>query len=237
MLHEDGTWYMFFEVMNADRETGEIGLATSRDALSWKYARIVLSEPFHLSYPYVFRWEGRHYMVPETLGADCIRLYQARRFPTDWTPVADLVGGAFADPSLFRFRGRWWMFACDRPYRHDSLRLYHARELRGPWREHPCNPLVENDPCKARPAGRVGRSSLGLVRFGQVCSPDYGMAVRAFRIDELTLRSYRETEILAGPVLSAAGGEAWNALGMHHVDAHRTAPGRWIACVDGFRTA
>jgi hypothetical protein len=55
MLHENGTWYMFFEVMNARDRKGDIGLATSVDGLKWTYQQIVLSESFHLSYPYVFK--------------------------------------------------------------------------------------------------------------------------------------------------------------------------------------
>src|ERR1041385_4993881 len=53
MLRRDNTFYMFMEVMNAGTRRGEIGLATSDDALSWTYKQIVLSEPYHLSYPYV----------------------------------------------------------------------------------------------------------------------------------------------------------------------------------------
>jgi len=67
MLQHNGLWHMFFEVMNAQRRCGEIGLATSSDALSWTYKQIVLSEPFHLSYPYVFAWQGEYFMVPETI--------------------------------------------------------------------------------------------------------------------------------------------------------------------------
>jgi len=56
MLKFDRTWYMFFEVMNRQSCKGEIGLAMSRDAFHCSYQPIVLREPFHLSYPYVFEW-------------------------------------------------------------------------------------------------------------------------------------------------------------------------------------
>src|SRR5215467_13337522 len=54
MIRVGGRWHMFFEVMNAGIDKGDIGLATSSNGLDWKYEQIVLSEPFHLSYPYVF---------------------------------------------------------------------------------------------------------------------------------------------------------------------------------------
>jgi hypothetical protein len=40
-------------------QEGEIGLATSEDGLKWDYKQVVLNEPFHLSYPYVFEWQVR----------------------------------------------------------------------------------------------------------------------------------------------------------------------------------
>jgi len=56
MVRTEGRWHMFFEV-GADGQ-GQIGWATSDDAIRWVYGRIVLKEPFHLSYPYVFEWQG-----------------------------------------------------------------------------------------------------------------------------------------------------------------------------------
>src|SRR5579871_836262 len=70
MVKVDNLWHMFFEVLNNTPNLGEIGHATSKDALNWQYQRIVLKEPFHLSYPYVFRWNDDFYMTPETLGAE-----------------------------------------------------------------------------------------------------------------------------------------------------------------------
>src|SRR5688572_24477234 len=51
MVSVNGLWYMFFELWNRDSRKGEIGLATSVDGAQWSYQRVVLAEPFHLSYP------------------------------------------------------------------------------------------------------------------------------------------------------------------------------------------
>src|SRR5712692_8484557 len=84
MVRRVGAWYMFFEVLNQATDRGEIGLATSSDGLSWTYRQIVLAEPLHLSYPYVFEWQGEYYMVPETLAAQSVRLYRHETSPTRW---------------------------------------------------------------------------------------------------------------------------------------------------------
>lgn len=232
MLHKDGRWYMFFEVLHRDTLLGQIALATSDDALTWTYKQIVLGEPFHLSYPYVFEWQGDYYMIPETLGASAVCLYKADDFPTRWSLQQKLIAGPHADPSIARFAEFWWLFTCSTPYLHDTLRLYFAPDLVGPWKEHPRSPLIANDTCRARPAGRILQHEGELIRFSQECAPDYGTGVRAFQIKELTRDTYVEVEYPNSPVLSPSG-LAWNALGMHHVDAHRQPDGNWIACVDG----
>jgi hypothetical protein len=236
MLRAAGMWYLFFEVLNWRTRMGEIGLAVSADGLRWSYRQIVLAEPFHLSYPYVFRWGHDYYMIPETHEAGGARLYQAVDFPTRWAAVATLLEGPYlADASVFRHHGRWWMFADASAARdHATLRLYHAEALRGPWREHPRSPVIAHDPHNARPAGRVLAVNGQAVRFAQSAVPEYGTDVRAFRIDELTTTAYHEQEVPHNPVLGPSG-SGWNASGMHHVDAHRLADGSWLACVDGWQ--
>ena len=225
-------WFMFFEVLRQDSNLGEIGLATSEDGFVWRYERIILREDFHLSYPYIFEWQNDYYMLPETLGANAVCLYKADEFPVRWSLSARLIEGQGADPSVVRFNDLWWLFFCSTPYQHDTLRLYFAEQLTGPWREHPKSPIVKANMCHARPAGRVLPFKGKLIRFAQDCVPQYGSRVRAFDILELTTNRYLEVENAASPILQGSGA-GWNAMGMHHVDTHRQSDGTWLACVDG----
>jgi hypothetical protein len=231
MVNVDGLWHMFFEVLNNAPNRGEIGRATSLDGLTWRYERIVLQEPFHLSYPCVFQWNSDFYMIPETLGAEVVRLYRATSFPDRWTVVKDLVPGKHADPSIFFRDNRWWLYTCPTPHQHDSLNLYSSDDLFSNWTEHPLSPIISGNKSIARPGGRVLQFDGRLIRFTQDCVPTYGRQVRAFEIIELTTTTYKEHEVAESPVLAPDGG-AWNVSGMHHVDAHR-ANGSWLACVDG----
>jgi hypothetical protein len=238
LVRAENCWYMFFEVLDRTTKRGEIAVATSDDGTTWKYRQIVLSEKFHLSYPFVFEWDGACYMVPETHQARSIRLYRAEEFPYRWRHIETLMTGErFADSTLVRHADRWWLFTETSPeMRHDTLRLYSSDDLRGPWVEHPRSPIVQSDPHGARPGGAVVQTPDGLIRFAQDCAPRYGLGVRAFRITTLTASEYRE-EPVADHALYAGTGQGWNAAGMHHVDAHCIAPGRWIASVDGWREA
>jgi hypothetical protein len=234
LIRDDDRWQMFFEVMNWRANKGEIGLAVSADGFRWEYQGIVLREPFHLSYPYAFSWQGEHFMIPETHQAHAIRLYRASRFPSEWSLVATLLEGPYlADASIFRYDDRWWLFAETNPaVTHDTLRLYHADTLTGPWTEHPESPVVTGNPHIARPAGRIVTADGALYRFAQNCSPAYGLDVRAFEITELSTEQYRERPLQTDPILGPSG-HGWNARGMHHLDAHHLDDGRWLAAVDG----
>jgi hypothetical protein len=234
MIFRDGHWYLFFEVLRKDTLLGEIGLAVSSDLLAWKYQQIVLRESFHLSYPCVFEWEGNSYMVPETLGANEIRLYKSYDYPRGWRLLCSLIPGQHADPSIFRYEDRWWMFTCDTPYAHRSLRLYGAARLEGPWEEHPRSPIVEDDARFSRPAGRVVSYEGRLIRFAQDCSEQYGSQVWAFEITSLDRAGYQERLVSAIPVVGGRVQGLWQTSRMHHIDAHANSAGGWIACVDGW---
>ncbi len=232
MVREAGRWHMFFEVEAAggSANIGKIGLATSPDGASWQYERIVLEEPFHLSYPYVFPWKGDYYMVPETRAVREVRLYRAVDFPYAWEFAGILMQRRrFADSSLFHWRGRWWMFTDSG---NTTLRLYFAEALSGPWREHPRSPIVRRDPRIARPGGRAVVLEDGIIRYAQDDQKSYGSQVWGFRVTALSRRVYRE-EASPVPVISAGGG-GWRRFGMHTIDPHHLEDGRWIACVDGF---
>ncbi len=234
LCRADGRWYMFFEVVEAIDGKGVIAVATSDDGFRWVYDRVVLREPFHLSYPYVIEWRGEFYMIPESRQSRSVLMYRAVSFPHRWEVASTLLDDVpFVDSSLFRFEQKWWMFAAAIwPDGGSTLLLHYADDLSGPWRAHPANPIV-NEAGFPRPAGRVVVSDGSLVRFAQSGYPHYGTEVHAMRIVELSTERYLEeplqTEAVLGP------GDGWTSGGMHHIDAQLAANGSWIACVDGWR--
>lgn len=242
LIRGDSVWHLFFESIRGNRWTrtrtgGVIAHATSIDGIRWQFQGVVLDEPYHISYPHVFEWEGQYYMIPETRAAGQVRLYRAAPFPERWELARVLLEGAYADATPLHWQGRWWLFAERSTGRrnrgtNDTLRLFQARDLMGPWEEHPLSPIVAGDGRAARPAGRMLVHEGRLYRFAQVDVPSYGRSVRAFEITRLTPTEYEEHPATPDPLLDASGG-GWNAIGMHHIDAHEIAPGRWIAAVDG----
>lgn len=234
LVREGDTWYMFFEVMNTQSGRTEIAVATSEDGFHWNYRQIVLAEPFHISYPYVFKWENEYYMIPSSFRSNAVRLYKSIDFPTQWSFVGELLKGKYVDASILRFENKWYLFTCSDPHTNEDLRLYHADQLPGPWFEHPASPIVRQDAHRARPGGRMVIWEGRILRYAQDDLPRYGTQVRVFEITELTPTSYEERELGESPVLRA-GENPWATMGMHNIDPQPFEGNRWIAAVDGYR--
>lgn len=228
MVNENGTWYLFFEVLNKGNDQGDVGLATSRDGKTWYYEKIVLDESFHLSYPQVFKSGDSYYMIPESKQSGYVRLYKAVNFPNEWKVVKNLYEGKYVDPSIVHHDGKWWIFALRN---NRELTLHYADTLEGEWKEHPLSPLVVDNANITRSGGRIVEYQGKLYRFIQDGIPSYGSQVRVFEIDRMDTERFQEHEIVESPVLEGTG-KGWNAKLMHHVDAHLLPDGHWLAVVD-----
>ena len=233
MAIEGGRFYMFFEVLNRTTQQGDIGYAESNDGKKWEYKKIIVDEPFHLSYPYVFKWDDSYYMTPESHQDLSVRLYKATAFPGEWHYVKSILNGDhYTDPSIFRQNSMWWLLCSNT--QNDALNLYYADSLLGTWVAHPMNPVVKLNRHISRPAGRVLVQDGHTYRFGQDDDPRYGIQVYAFEISELSKTSYKEKSASSSPVVTMTG-SGWNGAGMHTVDAHLV-NGVWMAAVDGQKT-
>jgi len=229
LLRRGDRWYMFFEVVNKDRNIGEVAFASSSDLLRWEYGAVVMRESFHLSYPQIFEHNGTVYMVPETRQAGAIRLYSAANFPEDWRLVSVLAEGLYADSTVLFHEGKWRMFA-QRGL--DELRLFQSDHLESGWTGHPGNPFWPANRMYCRPGGRVLSYEGNLYRMAQDGLESYGKHLRVMRIERLTDTEFAEREIAESPIFSATG-KGWNGVAMHHMDAVEMAPGDWLAAVDG----
>lgn len=230
-------WLMFFEIFNIKKNRGEISFARSKDGYSWDYQHVILSENFHLSYPYVFEFESNWYMIPESCEANSVRLYKAKKFPDQWEFVSEiLIGERFVDSSILNFEGVWWLFVGVEPAEGGAcnmLKLYYADHLLGEWIEHPMSPIVSNNSDISRPAGRMRQIGDRPIRFAQDCTVRYGYNVSAIRIESLTKHHYVEEKIQHDlDYLFELGTMPHNKVGMHHLDFIVSNDSRCKACVD-----
>jgi hypothetical protein len=231
LFHEGNNWYMFFEIYDNVLGRGRIGVARSSDGYKWSYDRVVLTDTFHLSYPQVFKANGKYYMVPESNSQHTVFLYEAQNFPYNWVRVGKLVqGDPYNDPSIFYYNGTWWLFASNPT--NQVTYLFYSDNLTSGWVQHPRSPVNVNDSSKARPGGRsfVYKGDR-IIRIAQKDDITYGEKVRAFQVTTLTKTDYAEIELPESPLLGPSGA-GWNRDGMHHYDPWWDVD-HWVVAVDG----
>lgn len=230
ILLNNSTYYMFFEVYDKSLDRGVIGLATSKNGEKWKYEKIVLTENFHLSYPYVFEYNGEFYMIPETSEINRVILYKAKSFPYKWEKTNELLHGNYVDSSIFQYEDKWWMLSG----KNKTLHLFYSDHLDKGWKEHPKSPLITNNNKITRPSGRVIVYKNKIYRYTQDGEPNYGSAVRVFMIKQLTKNEYEEEEL--GLVLKGTNtNKDWRKDGMHSIDQIMIEENKWLVAVDGHK--
>jgi hypothetical protein len=156
----------------------------------------VLKRDYHLSYPFMFRWNDRYLMIPETAANKTIEVYAADSFPNEWKLEMVLFEGIAArDATLFEIEGVWWMFvAIADTHFSDELHVYYSESPLGPWKPHAQNP-VKSDVRNSRPAGRLFYWKGDLYRPAQDSSRRYGYAMRINKVVRLTPAEFREEEV------------------------------------------
>jgi hypothetical protein len=154
-----------------------------------------LERPYHLSYPFVFEYQGEFYMIPETYFAERVELYRATEFPYRWELIQVLQDKvAAADTTLWMEDGIFYFFTSIAEKgltENDNLYLFYSDELTGCWRPHPGNPVCQ-DVRRSRSAGHLFRRNGSLIRPAQDCSVRYGYACQLNRVECLSPRDFKE---------------------------------------------
>ncbi|KAL6980266.1 Glucosamine inositolphosphorylceramide transferase 1 [Sarracenia purpurea var. burkii] len=237
------TFYLFFETKNSITMQGDIGVARSVDnGATWEQLGIALDEDWHLSYPYVFDYNGQIYMMPEGSAKGELRLYRAANFPLKWTLEKIIMKKPLVDSFIINHQGKYWLFGSDHSgigtRKNGQLQIWYSNSPLGPWKPHAKNPIYNLDKSMgARNGGRPFVYNGNLYRFGQDCGETYGRRLRLFKVEVLTKDEFREIEVPMGLEEPNKGRNAWNGARYHHLDVQQLSSGEWIGIMDGDRVS
>ena len=219
LCRHQGGHQLFFEEFSDARGRGAI-MTLALDAEGHpleKTPSTALELPEHLSYPFLFEYQGALFMLPECGERNRLELYGCVRFPDRWERVQTLMSDVrLKDCTLLEHGGYWWLFCAQargRQRLNETLVAYYAEHpLTDQWHEHAQNP-IRRDFSSARPAGRIQRDAIGrLIRPAQNAVPRYGYGLSIQQILELSPERYRERRLwqTTGPA------QGWQ--GLHHMD-------------------
>ncbi len=198
IIEQDGRHYLFMEVFPFARDLGHLSCMEIKADGSHSEPVKILEKPYHLSYPNVFEYENRYYMIPETGDHQTVELYESTRFPYEWSFKHNLLENIRAyDSSLVLHDGLWWLFAsvavteaC--PTTEELYLFYADSPLSTNWTAHPQNPVV-SDAASARPAGKLFYQDGRLIRPSQNCAGSYGAGINFCEVQLLNKHEYKET--------------------------------------------
>ena len=160
--------------------------------------KIVVSENFHLSFPFIFKFKDNYFMCPESSNISEIRLYKSVSFPFKWKFYKTIIKNINAvDNIIFKKNNLWWLFTnMDRSnckdYSHD-LSIFYSKDgpLTEKWKSHPKNPIKINS-CESRNAGIIFDKKK-LIRVSQEQGFDnYGENIDFHEIKSLNTKNYIE---------------------------------------------
>lgn len=198
VIDEGGQQFCFVEDYNYEIGRACISVYALRGEKAERLGEAI-TESYHLSFPYLFRFERKLYMCPETTEHRDIRVYECVEFPLQWKLCKVLMRDVFAaDTMIFERDGVWWLFSNIDPINVDScselLIFYADSPLSADWTAHQKNPIFI-DSTKARNAGLLFQDG-SIYRVAQRQGFDlYGKAISINKIEVLDTKNYEETEI------------------------------------------
>jgi hypothetical protein len=211
--------HVFFEALDYASGKGKISVGRlCSDKIV--YLGDALNTGYHLSYPFVFEYDGYIWMIPESHETRRLELWKCVDFPLTWKLEKTVLEGlSLADSCLCQHDGEWWLFTNqagrDPNDQNSELWIYRVDSpMMNELVPHEANPVVI-DASRARNGGRIHLKDGFLMRPGQNNSFRYGYGLGVYRIKELTLDTYEEE-----PVFSVKPTFRPNIACCHHLDSN-----------------
>lgn len=200
IIFKDNVYYVFFEEFVYGKNKAHISFLIIKENGDYTKPKKILEKPYHLSYPFIFNYNKKYYMLPESGTNNTIDVYECSEFPEKWIFYKTLMKNITAwDSTLFYKDEKWWLFTSVTNYqnqkRENELFLFYSdNPISDKWISHPKNPIVSN--LKGfRSAGKIFEEDGRMLRPAQDCSVRYGYGIIFYQINIMNEKDYQEKEI------------------------------------------
>lgn len=177
---------------------GMISLLTiDRTTFELQDRRVILKQPFHMSYPFIQRNEDGSikWVAPEASKSGKLYRYSMDKYTNSLVEQKLLLDKPALDSTIIKYNNKYWLFCTMRGIDSNSkLYIYYSYLPEGPWIPHPQNPVVDNS-SMSRPAGNFVNIDNNIFRVIQKCDLHYGEAINISKIDVLNELEFKETFI------------------------------------------
>ena len=114
IINRDNKNYIFFEDYDFNNGKGHISYCKI-DFIDGKLvqeeANQIIKERFHLSFPFLFEYDDKLYIIPESYQDKSLNIYECISFPDKWSTKKKLIRNINAvDTTLLYYLDKFWLF-------------------------------------------------------------------------------------------------------------------------------
>lgn len=194
-ISPDGSIQIIFEEYSSFNY-GKLSLASLSPNLTNIKIKPVLDTGFHLSYPSVFKHEGKTYIIPESSkegGLHCYEFDFENKILKNKKTIIE--NEPLLDSTIIFYNNKYWLFATKRGLKSNSdLYIYHSNKWDGDYTAHQKNP-VKKSLSGTRSAGNFIINKNIIYRPTQNCAEYYGKSIIIQKITHLDEEKYEETAV------------------------------------------
>lgn len=191
LFENNGRHYLFCEQYFVSKQKASIGLFEIIDGIATNN-KIIIDNNYHMSYPCVFEYEGRFFLIPESSANKSIDIYESESFPSKWKLRKTLLKGErYVDSTVILLEGNYYLITYKKGNNGWSLVLF-LLDMKKLMLDYLCEKSYSAN--VARPAGHLYYDN-GLKRPAQDCSKKYGESLIIYSIDELSKEAFEEHEV------------------------------------------
>ena len=185
----EGRHFLYVEQYIKEERHACLGCYEIIDGIPSNY-HVIIKTSYHMSYPCIFYYKGKHYIIPESSANNTIDLYEAVDFPFKWEKKCTLIEGEkLVDSTVY--------------FMENSIRLLSYKKASEGWYVVLFKLDVENGEIErlyetlyskniGRPAGFLYKEGEILYRPSQNCSRKYGECLIINKVDCLDDKEFTE---------------------------------------------
>jgi hypothetical protein len=227
-ITDGGNMGILFEDFGLDEYYGKISLMTLDKDFRRVNQKVILDTGSHLSYPFIFREEGRFFLFPEAGHSGKLICYEYNPSEQCAFPLTEISGLPLLDPTILKYEDKYWLFGTMQGKDMNSkLYIFYSRNLLGPYNPHRCNPVKNNDD-GSRPAGSFFKIGSEIYRPAQNCKTQYGESISIFRVK--VLNEYEYTEEYHMSINAGSNNQFSDIMAIHTINIIND-----IIVIDGLR--
>ncbi len=192
-IEKDGKLYLFYEEYLKDKEYALLKCSVYDTELNRTDDRVILDDGTHKSFPFVFQFEGKIYLMPESGAIKKLEIYECIDFPFIWGNERTILNFACSDAIIKKFENSWLLFytKSNQIDENEILYLKSSSNLFNNW-ENETERIITKNFLNSRNAGAIQQIDDKYFRFAQNCSTNYGANIVIQQIFNSEYETYVE---------------------------------------------